>query len=106
MREKGRPDTADGTDCLRKREPVKDPITGSDPGRDHDELRRQADDEPDQDPPERDLPRQLAPHREQLAYDVEDGAGGQREESDEDVRARDRVPNERSQERRTAPDEP
>src|SRR5438067_854336 len=56
----------------------------SDAGADQDHLRGEPEQEPDEDPPQTDLPRQTAPGVEQLADHIQDRARGEREERDED----------------------
>src|SRR5437773_11364442 len=51
----------------------------SDAGADQDHLGGEPEQEPDQDPPQADLPRQTPPRVEQLTDDVQDRARGERE---------------------------
>src|SRR5438034_4427750 len=81
-------------------DPWSDPVIGSRVRRDDDELGGQPEEEPDEDPPHRDLPRPQALAREQeLRDDVDDGPRRQREEGDEHELAGEDPPDDRPGER-------
>src|SRR5215831_2159747 len=75
--------------------------------RDQDEVGREAQEQPQQDPPSYDRLRcERAPDVQQLHHDVEDRAGGEREEQDHHALVDPRLTDNGADERRPAADEP